>query len=506
MPRFTEQLAGAPREQWRTQLGTGFEELTFDGRLVTRVGPGLRAIAAVYGYRQGDAPRTDRCPAPEAPADECLRITEQLRTLSYVALRGDVGEVFHDLDLTLSYQRHQERRQNERPRSNTFIRFRDDVDTAGLAFSASTPRARLGEEASLSVRYGFDVYRDGVSSDASQRLTDLGLDVPLSRGQYVEGSSYLTMGAFLLLELTPAPWVTLRSGGRLGLVGVRARSDVASGTRAVRDDFGVAVGRLAAELRPSRDVTVVAAVDQGERPPNLDDLTSRQQTGPGFQFENPELRPERSTSIDLGLRLRLPPWLSLDVWGFALLIDDAIVRALRSADECPPATPACAASRTHLSLVNARGLGTIFGVEGGATLTLPEDVVIRATASWAWGEGPHPSEASRAPLSRVPPLNGTLETRWRHRETGIYVGGALRWAAPQDRLAPSDAADARIPAGGTPGWATVDVRAGWRYSESVLLSLVVENLFDVAYRVHGSSINAPGIGAMATARVRLWPW
>lgn len=505
VPRFTEELEGRPEDEWRTQAGTGFEELTFDGRLVHRIAPRLHLIAAAYGYRQGDAPRTDRCPAPEAPADECLRVLEQFRTIGYVSLRGDAGDALTGLNLTLSYQRHHERRENDRPRSLVRFDGTDDVDTYGFAFGAGTRRLQLGEDVRLRVRYGVDAYLDRVGSSASQTLTDLDLTLPLSRGQYLDRSVYSTMGAYLFLELTPAEWLTVRSGGRLGFVGVRAPGDAESGTLPVRDDFGIAVGRAGAEIRASDEVTVLLSVDQGVRPPNLDDLTSRQQTGPGFQFENPELRPERTTSFDVGFRLRLP-FLRLDAWAFALLLEDGIVRALRDAESCPPNTPQCGASRVHLQLVNARGLGTILGAEGGATLLLPEDVTVRATVAYAWGEGPEPNADRRVALSRVPPLNGSLEARWRHRETGIYVGGVLRWAAIQHRLAPSDLADARIPTGGTPAYATVDLRAGWRWGEQLLLALVVENLLDVAYRVHGSSINAPGIGVMASATIRLWPW
>ncbi|MCB9593270.1 MAG: TonB-dependent receptor [Sandaracinaceae bacterium] len=504
VPRFTEEVEGRPADEWHTQLGTGFSEMTFDGRLVYQLAPRLRLLGAVYGYRQTDAPRTDQCPPPEAPADECSTVREQFRTLGYLALRGDAGREVRDLDLILSYQRHHERRDTVRPRSNVRFDYLDDVDTFGFAARAATPAAHLGDASWLRVRYGLDAYRDRVSSAAYQTLTDLDFVLPLSRGQYADGSIYATLGTHLTLEIQPLRGLIVRSGGRLGLVGVRAPGDDASGTRGVRDDFGVGIGRLGAEIRPLRELGVLFSIDQGFRAPNLDDLTSRQQTGPGFQFENPDLRPERSTSFDLGLQVRLP-WLTLDAHAFALVIEDGIVRAIRGAADCPPGTPACQASRVHLQLVNARGLATLFGAEGGATARLPEDLTLRATVAYAWGEGPDPNGDERVPLSRVPPVNGTVEARWRHTETGIYLGAVFRWAATQDRLAPSDVADARIPIGGTPGWATLDLRGGWRLDEYVLLGLVVENLFDVAYRVHGSSINAPGIGVLASATVRLWP-
>ena len=59
-----------------------------------------------------------------------------------------------------------------------------------------------------------------------------------------------------------------------------------------------------------------ANFDQGFRAPNLDDLTSRQQTGPGFQFENADLDPERSISLEGGLQVK-HPWIELEGVGLS---------------------------------------------------------------------------------------------------------------------------------------------------------------------------------------------
>jgi iron complex outermembrane receptor protein/hemoglobin/transferrin/lactoferrin receptor protein len=63
-------------------------------------------------------------------------------------------------------------------------------------------------------------------------------------------------------------------------------------------------------------------------------------------------------------------------------------------------------------------------------------------------------------------------------------------------LALADQADARIPVGGTPGFAVLDLRLGYRVNDELVLSGVLENLFDAAYRAHGSSVNGPGRGVM----------
>ena len=73
-----------------------------------------------------------------------------------------------------------------------------------------------------------------------------------------------------------------------------------------------------------------------------------------------------------------------------------------------------------------------------------------------------------------------------------YVGAGVRWALAQDRLAPTDYSDARIPNGGTPGFFLLDLRSGVRVPNVGALFAAIENVGDLAYRHHGSAILGPG--------------
>ncbi|MFT5359357.1 MAG: outer membrane receptor protein involved in Fe transport [Polyangiales bacterium] len=483
VPRF--------EEDGRTQQGTGFREATFDGRFLHQVTEDLTFSAALFGYRQFDAPRTDQCPAPEAPASECLRIEEQFRTLGYVALRGDAGAL-RDIELNASWQRHSEKRVRDRPQSLVQHQWNNRVDTLGVSFRAASRRFQGAR--SWRLRFGAEAYSDSVRSDASQSFTDLDRTFDRSRGQYIDGSRYVSLGAFTEVDVSVASWLSLRVGGRAAVIGARAAADPESGSLAVRETWFAPVARFGAEFRVADPVSIFVNVDQGFRAPNLDDLTSRQQVGPGFQFENAALTPERATTIEIGGVLD-HDWIELSVWGYATLLRDGIFRGVREASDCPPQTPSCGASRTQFQLLNADAQAVILGTEGGATLHLPAEVTLRATYQFAWSEGPNTGAAenadARVPLSRTPPPGGTLEGRWLHAKSGVYVGAAVLWAAAQRRLAPSDEADARIPVGGTPGYGLVDLRVGYRNAH-FRAHLVFQNVFDAAYRVHGSSINGPG--------------
>ena len=107
--------------------------------------------------------------------------------------------------------------------------------------------------------------------------------------------------------------------------------------------------------------------------------------------------------------------------------------------------------------VNSEGRARVFGSEASLWKAFDVGLTLRAMLSWAWGDGPDiggEPGAPRVPLSRIPPPTGAFEVTYRHFETGLLGGLALRWAGAQSRLAPSDASDARIPVGGTRVWSS----------------------------------------------------
>ncbi len=499
-PRDGE-LPEVPRfdEDGKTQLGTGFSEYTSDLRLVHRLSPDTRLTLAYYDYRQRDAPRTDQCPAPFAPFDDCLVYDEQDRQVAYAALEGRASGAARSFRATLSWQKQHERRSQNRPSLFSVNGGRDDVHTLGATVQLRTDLFRASEKLRWLVRYGADAYHDRVESVAWLEFTDVDVIRSRSRGQYIGGSRYTWGGAYAELELQPWSRWAIRAGTRVGIAAARADEDVESGTEAVDTTWVSPVANIGAEYWANDWLTLTASVDQGFRAPNLDDLTSRQQTGPGFQLENAALTPERSLTSEVGARARSGR-VTGDLWFYRMAIRDGIARAARDAADCPPNTSQCNASWSRFQLVNTPGLSTVHGFEGGLEVEVIDDLKVRTTIAYAIGSqpnvAPEPTNPDtpydeRVPLSRIPPLNGTAEVGWQH-PLGFWLGGALRWATMQERLAPNDQSDRRIPIGGTPGFVTMDLRDGYRLNRTFTAGMVFENLTDAAYRYHGSSVNGAG--------------
>ncbi|MCL2625980.1 MAG: TonB-dependent receptor [Cystobacterineae bacterium] len=492
VPRFAE--------DGKTQLGTGFVENTADIRWEYAPSPNTLWTLASVGYWQSDAPRTDQCPPALARFDECLRYERQDRLLTYATWRHQTPK--HAMHATLSWQHQYEQRRNDRPASFVLQRDKDSIETLGSSFTWTFPW-RLG-----SLRVGADAYVDFIHSTSSLRFTDVGVERPLSRGQYVSGSSYVTSAAFASNQWEYKT-LSLNTGLRLGWQYAYAPGETHSGSTAVNQSWWPWAAHVGAAWQLHPSLALLASVDRSFRAPNLDDLTARQRTGPGFQFENPHLKPETSSSAELGLRLRKNR-LRAEVWGFATRLDGLLLRMPRGAEACPPQSPACLASNARYQLVNAQGASWLLGTEAMLRLSPLRPLSLQASLSWVWGDSPNPalqaasssgppagpssspsSGPRRMPLSRVPPLHGTVEANWQF-PFGLQLGGGFRWALRQTRLALNDFSDVRIPLGGTPGFAVVDLRASYRFKEKLLLALVLENVFNSAYRYHGSSINGPG--------------
>lgn len=488
VPRF--------KENGRTQLGTGFDELSFDARLEKEIAPMGTWTAAIYGYRQYDAPRTDQCPPATARFDECLTYEEQFRTLAYVAWQSKDVPNLANIRTVLSFQRQHERRALDRPASFVRSLGRDDVDTWGLAVVGRSRNVSFSDDISLRIDFGADAYFDQIDSVAFIRFTDIDVTLPRSRGQYLDNSNYWTSGVFVDSRLKLG-YFTLRSGLRQAWIRAHAPADPDSGTKKISEQWFSTVGHVGLEWHAIEPLRLLLHVDRSFRAPNLDDLTSRQQTGPGFQFENSLLQPEHATSLEVGFGLALAV-VDIEFWAFETRLENAIGKKPMPAEQCPPNTPECLASRNRFQLVNANGAAAIRGIEALIQARLRWGVTARLTTTWTFGEGPNlsdpPSDPSlsyreRVPLSRIPPVNGTFELVWNH-STGLWLSGAARWAGSQTRLAVADRSDVRIPRGGTRGFFVLDARAGLHLS-FVEIAVSVENILDAAYRYHGSSVNGP---------------
>jgi outer membrane receptor protein involved in Fe transport len=480
--------AEVPAYDGNEQLFTGYDEVAGDGKVVVLLGPG-QLTAAGLALHQTDAPRTDKCD-PGPPLD-CRFFDEQFYELGYVRYQTDAGWL-REVDVGAAVSRTHERRSRQREARDLLERERDRVVTVQATGRASLPTWR-GPASAARLSFGADLFSDWLLSTADQTIVSTGQTSRSLRGKYLDGSTYLSMAGFGFAELILSQQVSATAGARLAAVRAQIAADP------VTDAPGFSLwhvqpvisGSIRVELSPG--VFAVGSVDQGFRAPNLDDLTAVGSEGPGFQLANPDLRAESSVTMEGGLQLRKRrAWVT--GLAYTTFIEDFIGR---KPTVCPvELTERCGEAPAVFQLVNATS-AIVNGFELTGEVHLAGRVRVLASTTYSHGNRTKSSEPAgpREPLSKMPPLAGVIRVRF-DLPTSIFVETFARWAAAQDRLSAADQADARIPPGGTPSYGAVDLAVGARLGQWGRASLVLENLTDSRYRVHGSGVDGAGFNVV----------
>ncbi len=144
----------------------------------------------------------------------------------------------------------------------------------------------------------------------------------------------------------------------------------------------------------------------------------------------------------------------------------------------------------------------LYGLEAGLRWRIEDRFELYGVLNYTRGEERDETGGS-FPADRIPPLNGRIGLRIEPSEK-LSLDGHVLFAGDQDRLSPRDAGDPRINPEGTPGWTTLNFRLAWQASEKLQFGFKLENLFDRAYREHGSGIDAPGLNAGLWLNA-MWP-
>jgi outer membrane cobalamin receptor len=225
---------------------------------------------------------------------------------------------------------------------------------------------------------------------------------------------------------------------------------------------------------------LVGGLYEGFRAPNLDDLTADNtvlQTGQDSPSLN--VQPEHAITYEVGFKVDTPR-LRLQAVEFWTRIGDNILR-----EEIPPGSGNFIRQNFDV-YINGTELTGEYLFEGGWSAY--------GNFWYIFGKDLDRQE----PLSRTPPTQGIAGLRWRHPCNRSWFDAYTWLVRRQDRYAAQALNDSRFPAGGTPGYGTLNLRAGTALGDcdNHRLSLTLENITDKAYRVLGSGVDGPGFNAI----------
>jgi hemoglobin/transferrin/lactoferrin receptor protein len=464
------------------QSPTGWKEMDGNIALSYRFAPNQTFVCAYQGVRQQDVPRYDMYPGgryatgkESSGAYQIYLFTPQNRDLLYLdySVRS-VNDYIDVLHTTVSFHRQKEGREIQKEDDSILRTEEDDTKTLG---------AHLQLVSSFKMKhqliYGLEIYRDKVGSERIDTDLETG-NAEIRKGRYPDGSSFESVAFYLRDEITLRSNLIVSLGGRYNRFRLQADLDdttfgsIDAVTHAFTGSCGVVYGL-------TENMNITCGLAQAFRAPNLDDETAFGDFHSGIEVPNPGLEPEQSITSEIGLKVRYSTW-SGALTAYMTNLHNLIDRERSTYQGSSTLDGQYVWKKTNMN--RAR----IQGVEANGEWSFLSEWSLYGNAAWVSGKDLSGDE----PLRRIPPVMGLLGAEWKSSRGNLWAEGFIRCAGKQDKLSSEDKADVRIPPGGTPGWMTCNFRAGYRFSKFVHLIFGLENIFDEAYREHGSGLYGPG--------------
>lgn len=449
-----------------TQIPTGYDEAALDLKLNYKLNDSSELIFAHQLSRQYDVPKTNEVTLGNKSK---FNYEPQLRALDYLEYRAkDVG-FFESLRFNISYNRQQEGEEViARAAPTVETREITDVRTKGVVAELTS---LVGKSQRLT--YGFDYYQDDYATRNTRFNLIASTSASIAPGT-PNGANYESTGIFLQDEISFTPRFD-------AILGARYSRFEADGSL-LNNQLNFSGSKLTASANALYRLTshwnLVGGIAQGYRAPNMEDFFGRVDFV--SEIPNIQLKPEKSINREIGLKYYSEKT-SADIFLYEADYDDLIVR-----------TTVSPGVRQRQNIRQA----TIRGVETGIKHAFDKHWSAAANLIYTRGE----DQDSGQPLQRIPPLNGQLRVRYERSAKDWYELSSL-FARKQTRLSPEDVTDPRIPRGGTPGYATLNFKAGFKPSRDQEWLVSLENIGDIKYKSHGSGVFSPGINLAVT-----WRW
>ncbi len=310
------------------------------------------------------------------------------------------------------------------PGSTILIETRNFTNVHTLGGRVELARLLAGRH---NLTYGIDVSRDrSENTDSSATYLDVGgptlMPLDGSSQPNVPNAELRMLGVFGQFDWAVAPRLTLTLGARYQDNEAKTRETAGLDDPLITSNDRALVGAANALVSLTPDLNLVAAVGRGFRSPNLIErfFSGPTPEGNGFQESNPDLDPETSLNVDLGLRFRRPTWF-VEGFVFRNQISDGI--RVEATGDTVGGFPVF--RNTNIERVR------VWGVELGAEAVLFSRFT--AGAGFTWFD----EERVDQPLL---PVGDTYRTKLtaslRYRQPGgrFWLGGTARRQGDSDQI------------------------------------------------------------------------
>lgn len=222
---------------------------------------------------------------------------------------------------------------------------------------------------------------------------------------------------------------------------------------------GAFSGNLGVSFLPLENVNITANIGQAFRVPSTKELFINTMTHRGMNFCNPDLVPERSFNIDLGIRVKSKnnSRNNASLFLFRNYINDMVILDWDS---------------LHASGWFENKDALLYGIEFSLDYRLFKKLFVNGNLSYVVG---HEKENDE-PLMDVPPFQAHLNVRYFLLPMKLWFEASGKYSAKQEEVATGD-----VP---TDAFVVFDFLGGWKINRCFKVIFSINNILNEDYREH----------------------
>jgi len=480
------------------QRFSGYEQLNLMNKLSYKVSPDLELSYNFHYSSTSDVPRYDRLIERR---NGNLRNAEWYyspQTWQMHALRAQVNKdtkLFDRLKNTLAYQDVAEGR-NDRRFGRQHLRGRvENVDVFSWNLDAEKDI-----KDKIELFYGLEIIHNQVNSSAFTTNIETGEREKASTRYPDGGSSMSTAALYSSAKYLMNDKTTFTAGLRYNQIWINANFNDTTFFPFPYQQAALNTGSLNGSLglthRPSKNTQLNFNLSTGFRAPNIDDIGKVFDSEPGIVVvPNPDLKPENSYNIEGGISQVFASKLKAEVTVFYSYLTDALVRRPFTFNREDSLQYDGTLSQVQ-ALTNT-GHAYVWGLSTAIQFEFNRNLWFRGTFNYTDGE----DLGDRMPLRHVAPLFGQLALNYKREKLRASIFSDFNGGIDWENLAPSEQNKPHLyTEDGALSWMTLNVRASYRFFNSLYLQASIENITDLHYRPYSSGISAPGRNFRFSAR------
>jgi len=452
----------------------GYDEYDADAKLLIRKDKHKFTIA-VQMVRQNNVPLYHKIAAGTYSS---YHFNPQYRSLAYLKHEFLIANRWARKVTTKLYTQHSvEERHKQKTGEITQKVESDKVRSTGATIDLFSMPAKF-----WTFNSGMDINYDKVKSSTKISGQENN-EIQFYRGLYPDNSNAWNMGLFSLHQLNLNRFV-LNAGLRFNNFYIATYDTIFGNTTLTPSAL---VGNIGLSYKINDKFRIISIVNTGFRAPNINDVSSFGIADFRYEIPTSDLRPEKSISYEVGCRqksLRVSSSFSFFKTNLTNLVTN-VPTSYQGQDS----VLINAENNEYIHYYRKENTNKAFirGFEAETEIQILQWLNLYGRLYYTFGQDISKNE----PLRRIPPVNGVIGINLYPGEN-IHIRAAYLFAGKQDRLSSGDIYDNRIQLGGTPGWNIINISAKYNGLPRIDINTGINNLFDTAYRIHGSGVDGYG--------------